>query len=468
MTYDVDIHDGIAAYLEGLRRDECYRVDRVLKESPVEKTCLVYFTGANGAEQGPLVRKEIAGGSGLGSVYWDLYEQRRLGRRFKYLPAVYDCYEMGDRLVVVMEYARGRTLREVVAMTSPHNRPDLVRRLFPVLCDAVDELHGVLPVPVVHRDLTPSNVVCSETDPTILTLIDFGIARTYKSDADGDTTHFGTRPYAPPEQFGFGQTDVRTDVYALGLVLFFCLTGRDAVSADRLAGYASPDVPEPLRAVVAKAASLDPADRFGTARDLRAAFVQAVETPASAYGGADDGVVGRTRSGVARKAQTTVAENLVDTLSLGSLSGLGGGGLSPAVSGNAPGGLPVAAFGNAPGTAYLEPVGRSRTTRLLDAAGKVWNGILLTVFALYLALCVGTFVNPSEALREMPWWYVAYGSFIYLPVLGFSFFWTLYDKRRFSARHPKYSMHWGWWILAMAGLLFLNQVVYVIVHNAVQ
>lgn len=60
-----------------------------------------------------------------------------------------------------------------------------------------------------------------------LVIIDLGIARVWRDGADADTVKFGTRSYAPPEQFGFGQTSVRSDIYALGALLFFCLTGTD-------------------------------------------------------------------------------------------------------------------------------------------------------------------------------------------------------------------------------------------------
>ena len=70
-------------------------------------------------------------------------------------------------------------------------------------------------------------------------LIDFGIARVWREGEEADTTHFGTRSYAPPEQYGFGQTDVRSDVYALGMLnVSSRLTGREATPADRECDFA--------------------------------------------------------------------------------------------------------------------------------------------------------------------------------------------------------------------------------------
>ena len=78
----VDSIDGeLAAYLGTLQRDECFRVERVLKESPVEVTQLVYFEGTNGSELGPFVRKLLLRDAGVGEMYRRLFELRRSGRR---------------------------------------------------------------------------------------------------------------------------------------------------------------------------------------------------------------------------------------------------------------------------------------------------------------------------------------------------------------------------------------------------
>ena len=114
--------------------------------------------------------------------------------------------------------------------------------------------------------------MCPDGDPTTPVLIDLGIARTWHNDAETDTTHLGTRAYAPPEQYGFGQTDVRSDVYALGLLAFFCLTGRDSSPSDRECAFADPAVPEPWRVAIERAAALDPAERYQTAGELAAAL----------------------------------------------------------------------------------------------------------------------------------------------------------------------------------------------------
>ncbi len=263
-------NDPLAAYLDALARDVCYRVDEVLKTAPHETTEVVYFVGANAAELGPFVRKRIAVDAAMGDAYGHLFQAQRDGRRFRHLPRIYDVHTTGNELVVVMEYIQGRTLRDEVYERD--GSVALAAQWFPLLCDGVMELHEQFSPPLIHRDLKPTNIVVSDAG---LTIIDFGIARAFREGAAGDTAHFGTRCYAPPEQFGFGQTDVRSDVYALGMLLFYCLTQRTATAQDRAAAFACSGVPSELQAVIAHACSFDPDGRFASVRELQAAFAKA-------------------------------------------------------------------------------------------------------------------------------------------------------------------------------------------------
>ena len=265
-------NDELAEYLNALQREDCYRVDAVVKESPYEVTQRVSFVGENGATRGPFIRKIINRDAGMGSVYERLHAAQQSGRRFKSLPTILECYQRDDALVVVMEFVPGETLQDLVYRLDPSE--SLARDVFPQLCDAVSELHESFDPPIIHRDLKPSNIIMSRGGCTI---IDFGIAREYKDGATQDTAHFGTRSFAPPEQFGFGQTTVRSDVYALGMLLYFCLTEVIPDVSHRDNWYAERQVPEALRAVIAKATAFDPQQRFASAAQLKAAFVLALD-----------------------------------------------------------------------------------------------------------------------------------------------------------------------------------------------
>lgn len=273
-------NDELTQHLESLQRENCYRVDAVLKQSSVEVTQRVYFVGNNGAESGPYIRKFIKRGFGVGGAYERIFAAQQRGHRFRYIPDILECYTRSDELVVVMELVRGKTLQEVVYECDPSVQ--LAYNIFPKLCDAVGELHCEFNPPIIHRDLKPSNVILTGEG---LVLIDFGISREYDETADVDTTHFGTREFAPPEQYGFGQTGVYSDVYSLGMVLFFCLTEQIPNAQARKQGFYHKGIPEELRAVIEKAVALDPAARYATTSELKNAFLRAATTPRSQTAG---------------------------------------------------------------------------------------------------------------------------------------------------------------------------------------
>ena len=461
---------------------DAYRVERVLKDSSSELTQLVWFRGSDGTELGPFVRKYLAAGAGLGEAYRELAQARREGRHFRHLPAVLSCREEGGHLVVVVEYVPGPTLRDAVRSVAPERRLALVARLFPGVCDAVRELHESFRRPLIHRDLTPSNVVLPEGEPTTPVLIDLGISRAWKAGASADTTRFGTACYAPPEQFGFGQTDVRSDVYALGMTLLFCLTGRDPEPADRDRAFALPGVPESLRRVVAHACELDPARRFASARELGEAFARAL-----AESGVSDRapVVGEravlaervvsagpsvssSGSPAAPAAPETpgspTAMPGVPAATLASPVGspvppvFAAAAVSPSVSSPLASGTPVPA----PATMLTPPAPptlaggdatesprepparggalsarvRSLAWRVPAWVGVIWNVCLLADLALVLLGCVWAIRIPNAHDSDLPFLYrlLEYG--VCMPALTCPFVYALLDRRRLRRRFP--------------------------------
>lgn len=427
--------DGLEGHLASLLRDDCFRVDAVLKASAVEETQRVFFEGANGAEQGPYIRKLIDRDAGIGSVYRELFELRRAGRRQRYLPAVYDCHEAGGRLVVLMEHACGETLRELVGREpDARGRLGLALRVFPALCEAVAELHGALGHPVVHRDVTPSNVVCPAGDPSALTLVDLGIARSYDPDADGDTAYFGTRPYAPPEQFGFGQTDVRTDVYALGMVLFFCLTGRDADRGDRRRRFADPGVPEPLRRVVERATMLEPLSRYRDPGELRRAFDDACREAGAPCGRERDG---------------------------------GGRGSGAVAAGDVEAGAVPAAVASPRSPAVVEPHARAFGPRTPAWVGRLWNGAVVAAYAFMLAVCVRAAFVPVPENAGWPPWFRVYSYLVAVNGVFAVAACLLLDRRRLGTRVPALARrHPVLEILVCLGLAAVDWALYAVVGLA--
>lgn len=260
--------------LEQLMRDfdnGGFRVDALLKDGEHERTERVYWT-KSGADQGPFIRKIIKLDSSLGGAYEVVFAAQNSGAVFRHLPHIFDCRRDGDSLVVIMEYLSGRALEDEVR--NAENRHDLVCRLLPQICDAATELHESLDKPVIHRDIKPSNIMVTWDN---VYLIDLGIARNFSKEATADTRQFGTRSYAPPEQFGYKQTDVRSDVYALGMLLYFMLTGETPDPMLATTGFADRDVPSSLKKVLSKATEFDPENRYRSAAELRDAFAKAAK-----------------------------------------------------------------------------------------------------------------------------------------------------------------------------------------------
>lgn len=257
---------GLDEHLEATARAQSWRVRKVLKETPFETTELVMFAGASGGELGPFVRKIIDCAAGVGSAYERLMAFQLSGGCSRYLPRLVECVRTGDTLSVVMEWVEGERLDAYLLRHGAG--PELAIQVVSQLCDAVSVLHEDFDPPLIHRDLKPSNIIIRGGVPV---LIDFGIARSWEEGAQADTAHFGTRCYAPPEQFGFGQTDARSDVYALGCVLHECVTGTPptmAADADRVIDARG----RAVLAVAAKARSFDPAARYPRAEDMRRAL----------------------------------------------------------------------------------------------------------------------------------------------------------------------------------------------------
>ena len=93
------------------------------------------------------------------------------------------------------------------------------------LCEALGYLHSLKPA-IIYRDMKPANIILTPSGE--IKIIDFGIAREYKQNSIADTVALGTKGYAAPEQYGgLGQTDVRTDIYGIGVTLYHLLTGKN-------------------------------------------------------------------------------------------------------------------------------------------------------------------------------------------------------------------------------------------------
>jgi len=198
------------------------------------------------------------------------------------LPKVVDTFEEHGKQYMVMEYVDGRTLAQILESTTDFLPVDRVLDWADQLCDVLSYLHSQDP-PIIYRDLKPQNAMEVEGTTTIK-VVDFGIARFYSPGKKKDTVNIGTPGYAPPEQYGKGQSDARTDVYALGATLHCLLTRRDP-SGDPWrfppARSLNKAVPRDLDACISRAVSVQRDDRFPSIEAMRQALLGKAKPSAS-------------------------------------------------------------------------------------------------------------------------------------------------------------------------------------------
>lgn len=239
--------------------DDAYVVERRLAHGVNGATELVTLDG-----MGPFVRKRMPSAAAHRMVWAALSECSS-----PYLPRIQATYEMPDEFVAVYDYVPGETLGHVVEQCS-HLTLVEVAPMMANLCDAVDELHAH---GVVHADIAPANAVLAKNGTH---LIDFGIARMTFEKPARDEKAWGTRGFAAPEQHGFAAIDTRSDIYALGRLAGFLLTGAHLAEKTyeaelRCAGL----VPEAVCRVLGRACAFEPSARYQTVKEFAEAFAAA-------------------------------------------------------------------------------------------------------------------------------------------------------------------------------------------------
>ena len=179
-----------------------------------------------------------------------------------HVPEIYRLFEFDGKLIVVEEHIDGRTLEEILTYEPEKIDESFALEILRQLCKCLSSIHMAN---IVHRDIKPSNIMLTKNNS--VKLVDFGIARTFKPEKNSDTELLGTRGYAPPEQFGlfdFGQTDARSDIYALGITIKQLL-------GENYDGR--------LKKILDRCTELEPSRRYEDAGMLRAAIYITFDNP---------------------------------------------------------------------------------------------------------------------------------------------------------------------------------------------
>lgn len=143
--------------------------------------------------------------------------QKLLNCSCKNLPVIYEVASRDGENLVLEESIEGDTLDFL--LKDALFTPEETRKIIVQICRALWVLHSM---DAVHRDIKPENVILRGEDAI---LIDFDAARFYKPEHENDTQVLGTVGFAAPEQYGLSQSDIRADIYALGILINVMLTG---------------------------------------------------------------------------------------------------------------------------------------------------------------------------------------------------------------------------------------------------
>ncbi len=181
------------------------------------------------------------------------------------LPRIVDIIDNGITIYVIMDYIEGESLDKILLEYGAQPE-ELVIGWAKQLCDAFSYLHSQKP-PIIYRDMKPANVMLKPEGN--IKIIDFGIAREYKEQSLADTTVLGTKGYAPPEQYS-GQTDQRSDIFALGMTMHHLLTGVDPRNGEPYASVRqwNPELSEGIEVIIDKCVQPAAENRYQNCGDL--------------------------------------------------------------------------------------------------------------------------------------------------------------------------------------------------------
>lgn len=168
------------------------------------------------------------------------------------LPGIYSVETDGTRCEVIEEYINGTTVADI--LKSGLYTEDGVRSIAKSVCSALDALHSLN---IIHRDIKPENIMIDSLGN--VKLIDFDAARIFKHYQPHDTAFIGTAGFAAPEQYGFNQTDCRSDIFALGILMNVMLTGEHP-SKKLFKGK--------LGRIIETCINIDPNKRYSNVREL--------------------------------------------------------------------------------------------------------------------------------------------------------------------------------------------------------
>ena len=173
-------------------------------------------------------------------------------------PKIREICEENQKLILIEDYISGTSLSEIMIANSLD-----IKSFYCYICDLcsiLEAMHSSFP-PIIHRDIKPSNILITEYNRAVL--LDFNAAKYYSKETDSDTILLGTPGYAAPEQYGYGSSSPKTDIYALGILM------------KELSNCVSTP-PKELFPIIDKCVQLNPKDRFASVTELKTALEELI------------------------------------------------------------------------------------------------------------------------------------------------------------------------------------------------
>lgn len=182
------------------------------------------------------------------------------------IPRIIDIFHENNSLYIVEDYIEGETLKEYVSSRGSLSNEAIIN-ITSQLCSILQYLHNFNP-PIIYRDLKPTNIMVKRDNTVIL--IDFGIARSFKENQEGDTVILGSQGYIAPEQLIKVQSNIQTDIYSLGAVMYYMASGKTVSSMSDLLSHQNypPILDSNIIAIIQKAADVNPNNRFISMSEL--------------------------------------------------------------------------------------------------------------------------------------------------------------------------------------------------------
>lgn len=389
------------AQLAAFDADTDWIILETLKQTPTETTQVAAKTSDPSQPKRHFIRKEFSAGSKQGAAYEKVWKEQCDGNGLSCCPKIVDFYKYGTTRVVILEYIEGETLEQFIKSNTLSNEE--IKSLFLKIGDAVQELHTAFDAPLIHRDLKPTNIIIDDGEVRI---IDLGIARFERGDSIPDTAQLGTPAFAPPEQYGFGETNAASDIYSLGMVLYFMLTKKLSNAPLRDNPQIVAEVPPEFLQVLLKSTSFDPKQRYSSIAERKKDLAApSKETPKQPQDKKPESYEGNAAS---QKNKTS------DSF---------------------------------------------KNSRAFRVVGRVWNICIIAVWLfLFIAGIFGFFnADGDNANKSLGFKLVGYIGIINVPVTIWAF--VLFDKSRLKKKHPRLEKYTFSRLLLLAFIGFVIMVV---------